>query len=114
MKRMRIAIIGAGPAGLTAALAARKSGLEVALFEQAPDFQRIGGGILIHSNGLRVLDALGLLSAFERRVRFAQTLYIVDSAGRRLSSFDYRKLDVPQNRCGVVLRYELQEHLLDA
>jgi 2-polyprenyl-6-methoxyphenol hydroxylase-like FAD-dependent oxidoreductase len=39
-----IAIVGAGPAGLTAALALRRLGLEVTVFEQAEDFQRIGGG----------------------------------------------------------------------
>jgi 2-polyprenyl-6-methoxyphenol hydroxylase-like FAD-dependent oxidoreductase len=39
-----IAVVGAGPAGLTAALALRRLGLEITVFEQAEDFQRIGVG----------------------------------------------------------------------
>jgi 2-polyprenyl-6-methoxyphenol hydroxylase-like FAD-dependent oxidoreductase len=114
MAQPRIGIVGAGPGGLTAAIAARRLGLEVELFEQAPDFQRIGGGILIHSNGLRVLDALGLLEGFEPRVRFERKLFVTDASGKVLSTVDYRRLDVPQNRAGVVLRFELQEYLLEA
>ena len=114
MKNKRIAIIGAGPAGLTAALAAHKSGLEVAVFEQAPDFKRIGGGILIHSNGLRVLNALDLKESFEPFMRATQTMVSELPGGKRLSELDYSQLAVPYNYGAVVLRYQLQEHLLRA
>jgi 2-polyprenyl-6-methoxyphenol hydroxylase-like FAD-dependent oxidoreductase len=60
MSEFRVAIVGAGPAGLTAAITARRCGLEVDVFEQAPRFARIGGAVGIQSNGLRVLDLLGL------------------------------------------------------
>ena len=69
MGNPRIAIVGAGPAGLTAALAGRKLGLEVTVFEQAHDFKRIGGGIAIQDNGQRVLDTLGLLESFRPYMR---------------------------------------------
>ncbi len=69
MKKARIAIVGAGPAGLTAALAGRKLGLEVTVFERAPDFRRIGGGIAIQDNGQRVLETLGLLESFRPIMR---------------------------------------------
>jgi salicylate hydroxylase len=48
--RSWIAVVGAGPAGLTAALALRQLGLEVTVFEQAEDFHRVGGGIVLHDN----------------------------------------------------------------
>lgn len=108
-----IAVVGAGPGGLTAAIALRMLGLEVEVYEQAPDFKRVGGGIMVHSNGLRVLEALGQLEGFEDEVRFGQTFDLTDERARVISTFDYRKLDVPENRAGVVLRYTLQEHLLE-
>ena len=111
---MRIAIVGAGPAGLTAAIAARRLGLEPLVFEQAPDFRRVGGGILIHSNGLRVLDALGLYRGFAPKMNSVQKLFSVLPGGRVVGSVDYADLAIPFNRCAVVMRHELQEHLLVA
>src|SRR5689334_25179590 len=98
MRAKRIGIVGAGPAGLTAALAAQRLGLDVTVFEQAPNFERIGGGILVHSNGLRVLAALGLVESLEGRGRTTQVLRVETAEGRVLSTFDYRKLDIPYNR----------------
>lgn len=59
-----LGVIGAGPAGLTCAIAARRAGLEVTVFEQANDIRSGGVGITIASNGLRALDRLGLLEEF--------------------------------------------------
>jgi 2-polyprenyl-6-methoxyphenol hydroxylase-like FAD-dependent oxidoreductase len=109
---MNIAIVGAGPAGLIAALAARKCGFEVVVFEQAPDFKRIGGGILIHSNGLRVFDALGVLGGFEPAMRPIQRLRAIVPPARIVGEVDYAALPIAQNRCAVTMRYELQEYLL--
>jgi 2-polyprenyl-6-methoxyphenol hydroxylase-like FAD-dependent oxidoreductase len=114
MNQKRIAIVGAGPAGLTAALAARQLGLEVRLFEQAPDFQRVGGGLMMHSNGQRVLDALGLLGSFEPHMRLTPVVRLEAASGRTLAASDFRQVTIPYNRVAVVLRYELQEHLLAA
>src|SRR5262245_22692352 len=103
MSSMRIAVVGAGPAGLTAAIAGRRLGLDVTVFEQAPNFERIGGGILVHSNGLRVLGALGLVDALEARGRTTAVLRVETAVGRVLSTFDYRKLDIPYNRAMICL-----------
>jgi 2-polyprenyl-6-methoxyphenol hydroxylase-like FAD-dependent oxidoreductase len=110
---MNIAVIGAGPAGLAAALAARKTGFDVVVFEQAPDFRRIGGGILIHSNGLRVFDALGILDGFEGVMRPIRRLQAIVPPARIVGDIDYAALAIPQNRCAVTMRYELQEYLLE-
>ena len=111
---MKIAIVGAGPAGLTAAIAARTLGLETQVFEQAADFKPVGGGILLHSNGLRVLDALGLYRGFEGRMNCVQRLLSVVPGGKIVGAVDYADLAIPFNRCAVVMRYELHEHLLNA
>ena len=62
----RIAIVGAGIGGLTAALALLKRGLDVELYEQAAELKEVGAGIQISSNGTRVLYALGLEDALKR------------------------------------------------
>ena len=62
----KIAVIGGGIGGLTAALALLKRGLDVDIYEQAPELKEVGAGIQISSNGTRVLFALGLEDALKR------------------------------------------------
>jgi salicylate hydroxylase len=57
---LRIAIIGGGIGGLTAALALRARGVEVAVFEQAEALREIGAGVSIHPNAARLLKRVGL------------------------------------------------------
>ncbi|MGH7270482.1 MAG: FAD-dependent oxidoreductase, partial [Polyangiaceae bacterium] len=110
----RMAVVGAGPAGLVAAIVARRLGLDVTLYEQAPNFGRAGGGVLIHSNGQRVLDALGLLASFEPKMRMTTRFAIEIPARRFRSTTDLSTLPIPFARGAVVLRADLQEHLLAA
>jgi 2-polyprenyl-6-methoxyphenol hydroxylase-like FAD-dependent oxidoreductase len=106
--------VGGGPAGLTAALVARRLGLDVTVFDQALRFDRVGGGILLHSNGLRVLDALELLDTLRPGLRFTQSMTLEAAGGRILSAFDYRDFSIPQNHGAVLLRSTLQLELYDA
>jgi salicylate hydroxylase len=56
----RVIIVGAGIGGLTAALALLRRGIDVGVYEQAPELREIGAGVQISANGTRVLFALGL------------------------------------------------------
>ena len=67
---LEIAIIGAGMGGLAAAAALRRAGIAVSVYEQAAQFARIGAGIQIGCNAMKVLRELGL----EQRLR-AQSFY---------------------------------------
>jgi 2-polyprenyl-6-methoxyphenol hydroxylase-like FAD-dependent oxidoreductase len=58
-----VVVVGAGIAGLTAALALLKRGIDVQVFEQSDQLKEVGAGIQISSNGTRVLFALGLEAA---------------------------------------------------
>ena len=62
----KILIAGGGIGGLTAALCLAKAGLEVAVFEQAPEFGEAGAGIQLSPNCSRVLHHLGLSPALEK------------------------------------------------
>jgi 2-polyprenyl-6-methoxyphenol hydroxylase-like FAD-dependent oxidoreductase len=110
----RIAIVGAGPAGLTAAIAARRLGLEAIVYEQAETLGHVGGGIAIQSNGQRVLAALDLLAAFEPHMVAARTIIVEGPGGRRYGALDYGALRAPFPRFAVVLRADLQLYLLHA
>ena len=57
------AIIGAGIAGLTAALALARHGVRSHIFEQADVLTEVGAGLQISPNASRILDTLGVLDA---------------------------------------------------
>jgi 6-hydroxynicotinate 3-monooxygenase len=59
-QKKRIAIIGAGLGGLTAAGFLQRSGFTVHVYDQAPAFSRIGAGIILSANVIKVLRRLGL------------------------------------------------------
>jgi salicylate hydroxylase len=61
----KIAIVGAGIGGLTVALALVRRGIDVEVYEQAPELRELGAGVQISPNGTRVLHALGLKAALE-------------------------------------------------
>lgn len=56
----RVAIIGGGIGGLTAARALCRRGLEVAVYEAAPELREIGAGVALGPNAMKVLAALDL------------------------------------------------------
>ena len=59
MKReTRIAVIGAGLGGATAAALLQRAGFEVRVYEQARSFERIGAGIHVSANVMKVLRHL--------------------------------------------------------
>ena len=68
-KRPPIAIIGAGIGGLAAAAALRLVGFDARVYEQATRFTRIGAGIQMMPNSMKVLRRLGV-EALVRRNSF--------------------------------------------
>src|SRR5882672_3053255 len=55
-----LAIIGAGMGGLTLAAALHRRGFDARVYEQAPAFVRLGAGIQMSPNAMRVLRGIGL------------------------------------------------------
>lgn len=60
VSNLSVAVIGAGIGGLATAAALRRVGIEVTVYEQARHFARIGAGIQIGCNAVKVLRAFGL------------------------------------------------------
>ncbi|BCY07186.1 FAD-dependent monooxygenase [Actinoplanes sp. L3-i22] len=72
----RVAVVGSGIGGLTAAIALQRKGFQVDVYDQASELSEIGAGVSLGGNGMRVLDALGLgkavrdISANLHRIEF--------------------------------------------
>lgn len=58
---LRVAVVGAGVGGLTAAIALARAGIDVEVFEQADPITTVGAQFSIGPNATRLLGALGLL-----------------------------------------------------
>ena len=60
---MRVAVAGAGIGGLTAAIALRRAGAEVAVFERSRELEEVGAGLLLAANAQKAFGKLGLRGA---------------------------------------------------
>src|SRR5580698_2724305 len=59
-KKLSIAIVGAGIGGMAAAATLRQIGVDVNVYEQAPRFARVGAGIQMMPNSMKVLRRIGV------------------------------------------------------
>lgn len=64
-KKLQIAVVGAGMGGLAVAATLRQAGFDVQVYEQAQRFGRIGAGIQMMPNSMKVLRKIGI----EERLR---------------------------------------------
>ena len=69
-KKLQIAIVGAGMGGLAVAATLRQAGFDVQVYEQASRFGRIGAGIQMMPNSMKVLRRIGIEDRL-RAVAFA-------------------------------------------
>lgn len=92
---MRIAIIGGGIGGLTAALALRRCGFEPTIFEQAPELLEVGAAILMWPNAMRVLRRLGLSEAVRQRGAVLEQALWLRHDGKKLKRFLLPRTDEP-------------------
>src|SRR5499433_4601204 len=59
-RKRRVAVVGAGLGGLSIAGFLQRAGFAVTIYEQAPTFSRIGAGIILSANAMKVLRRLGV------------------------------------------------------
>jgi salicylate hydroxylase len=65
-RRARVAVVGGGIGGLSAALALLRAGFDVRVYEQSRGVSEVGAGIQLAPNCTRILHRLGVLAAIER------------------------------------------------
>jgi len=97
-----IGICGGGIGGLAAAIALHKLGQRVVVFEQAPQFARVGADINLTPNAVRALDGLGIGEALRETAarpafRISRDGYTGEETSRlAMSSAAEEKYGAPQ------------------
>lgn len=110
----KITILGAGIAGLSAALALSLRGAQVTVLEQAEAIREVGAGIQVSPNGFAVLNALGVGAALKARAVRAEAVELRDyRAGRHVMTVDLAGLSEGQDYF-FVHRSDLVEVLAEA
>jgi len=113
-KKLSIAVVGAGMGGLAAAATLRQIGVDAQVYEQAARFARIGAGIQMMPNSMKVLRRIGIEERLHR-VAFAPYSHLnrVGDTGEVT-----RELPMPESLYGApylcMHRAELHEALLSA
>ncbi|HEY5412153.1 MAG TPA: FAD-dependent monooxygenase [Caulobacteraceae bacterium] len=113
----RIAIVGAGLGGLTAALALIRRGFEVQVYEQAAELAEVGAGLQLSANATKVLFDLGLEQALmaEAVVPREKVIRLWDT-GQAWKAFDAGTVSVDLYGSPYVTlhRHDLQQVLASA
>ncbi len=112
-----VAIIGAGVAGLTAALSFARYGVRCDIIEQAESLEEVGAGLQVSPNAARILSALDVLPTLEAQWLEPETVDLQSGRSlKRLVSLPMR--EVARSRWGapygVLHRATLQAALLRA
>jgi len=88
-----VTILGAGVAGLTAALALAQKGFAVTVLEQADAIREVGAGLQISPNAAVVLQALGLGAALDAAQGRAMAVRLCDGiTGEPVLNMDLARL----------------------
>lgn len=101
-----VAVIGAGIAGLTAALSLAQRGAVVTVHERASALREVGAGIQISPNAARALAALGLEGALLSASTPARRVVLRRPGGQAVAT-----LDLARRRPGAVFRFILRARL---
>ena len=85
-----VIVVGGGIGGLAAAYGVAKLGKSVTVIEQAPEFGEVGAGLQVGPNGLRALDALGVLEEVYKLAVFPRRHVFMDALdGKELSAVQF-------------------------
>ena len=104
-----IAIVGAGPGGLTAACALQRVGIDVEVLERADSIRPVGAGLTLQPNAMRMFQALGLADAIESAGQVLSAGRIANAAGETLVEILATPAD---GRPGVAIRRGVLSNLL--
>jgi 2-polyprenyl-6-methoxyphenol hydroxylase-like FAD-dependent oxidoreductase len=113
-KKLSIAVVGAGMGGLAVAATLRRVGIDVNVYEQAARFGRIGAGIQMMPNSMKVLRGIGIEQRL-RDIAFAPFSHLnrVGDSGKIM-----RELPMPESLYGApylcMHRADLHDALLSA
>jgi 2-polyprenyl-6-methoxyphenol hydroxylase-like FAD-dependent oxidoreductase len=110
----RIAIVGAGMAGLALALALRRRGLSPDVVERRDGWSEHGAGLYLVGNAVRALAAIGIPDPTARGGAPIRTQRFLTHRGKKLFEVDVERYWEGCGRCVCVRRSDLIAVLLDS
>jgi 2-polyprenyl-6-methoxyphenol hydroxylase-like FAD-dependent oxidoreductase len=93
MKKSSISIIGGGIAGLTAAIALRRAGHEVVVFEAAPDIKFLGAGLVLAVNAMKSLAKIGIADQVVPMGQQLSGFTVLSQSGTILNEMDIQTMN---------------------
>jgi len=115
VEQLKVIVVGAGMGGLTAALALAQAGYSVEVYDRVKELRPAGAGVSLWSNGVKVLNRLGLSQKLAAIGGHMQRVCYRASDGRMLTEFSLEPLiERVGERPYPVARTDLQQLLLDA
>jgi len=91
LEKLQIGIVGAGSAGLAAAIFLAEEGASVTLFDQADEVKPVGAGFLLQPTGMAVLKRLGISEEVLGDTQRVDRLYCRNGAGKVLLNLHYEE-----------------------
>ncbi|HLS31213.1 MAG TPA: FAD-dependent monooxygenase [Flavobacteriaceae bacterium] len=109
-----IGIVGAGIAGLTAAIMLQKQGYRISVFESSKNVSGVGAGIGLASNAMKAFEYLGLASGIKEISNPLKDFRVCDAKGDKLFAIDTNRIQ-ENYRAGnyAVHRGDLHQYLIN-
>ncbi|MFC9286325.1 FAD-dependent monooxygenase [Streptomyces sp. NPDC057052] len=109
----KVLVIGAGIGGLTCAVALRRVGVDVEVYERATELREAGSGLSVMSNAVTALAGLGIDLGLDKRGRSVESFRIMDRRGRLIRDLPFGEAcERAGARSFCLSRADLQESLL--
>jgi 2-polyprenyl-6-methoxyphenol hydroxylase-like FAD-dependent oxidoreductase len=108
---MKIAIIGGGIAGLSAAIALKELDADIEVFEAAPKLEAIGAGLMLAVNAVKALHVLGVAKPVLSKGNELEALTVLDQHGRPINHTDILQM---ASRFGTVANFSIHRADLQA
>ncbi|MEM9537606.1 MAG: FAD-dependent urate hydroxylase HpxO [Cyanobacteria bacterium P01_E01_bin.45] len=115
MNNLKVIAIGAGMGGLTAAIAMKQVGFDVEVYDRVRELRPAGAGISLWSNGVKVLNRLGLGQEIASIGGPMHRMSYLTKTGDVLNDFSLQPIVEAVGQCPYpVARTDLQRMLLTA
>ena len=108
----KIAILGAGIGGLTAALAFKQKEFNVTVYESAAEIKPVGAGIGIANNAMQIFKKLNIHEKIENAGVKVSSMNITDHQLRSLSVIDLKEFEVKYGVCNISIHRAVLQNIL--
>ncbi|TAE15932.1 MAG: FAD-dependent monooxygenase [Bacteroidetes bacterium] len=110
---MRVAILGAGIAGLATAKMLIDQGHDVTVYEKLPNYRAIGLGFVLLPNGVHALKQMGIFSKVLPHAETLQNVYLYNKESKLLKSQSFdESLGIKRSTCIDALVHLLPPNII--